>query len=64
MSDSTDSAKSDRGPLETLIHYLNEYKELVTALLFFAGGAVWIADYFATKDELKSLREMSSKQNM
>jgi uncharacterized protein YacL (UPF0231 family) len=48
---------------ERVIHYLNEYKELITAILFFAGGAAWVFNYFATKDELKTLREISAKQN-
>jgi hypothetical protein len=49
--------------LEKILPVLKEYKELVTALAFFAGGILWVFGYFATKDELHALRDGTSAQN-
>lgn len=50
-------------PLEKFLTLLKEYKELATALAFFAGGILWIFGYFATKDEVHALRDATSTQN-
>jgi hypothetical protein len=34
--------------IENVTRILNRYKELITAVVFFIGGAIWIIDYFAT----------------
>jgi hypothetical protein len=44
------------GPKRTLLGLLGEYKELITVLVFFLGGVVWIFGYFATKKQLDELR--------
>lgn len=41
---------------QRLTKFLAPYKELITILMFFAGGAVWIVAFFATKSQLKELR--------
>lgn len=42
--------------IERLTKFLSPYKELIAILLFFAGGGVWVAGYFATKSQVKELR--------
>lgn len=34
---------------------LKEYKELITVIIFFVGGIVWIYGYFATKSSLTTI---------
>ena len=40
------------GPIQKILEFLKEYKELFAAVAFFAGGILWILGYFATKEEL------------
>jgi hypothetical protein len=35
--------------------FLKEYKELIAAIGFFAGGILWVFGYFATKEEVRIL---------
>jgi len=42
--------------LARVIATLNQYKELITLIVFFAGGATWLLGYFATKEQVKQLR--------
>jgi hypothetical protein len=58
MTDSAASPNSQSGSLELIVRYLKDFKELIDIIVFLASGAVWTLDYFATKDELKSLREL------
>jgi len=39
-----------------LIEALKPWKEIITILVFFGGGTIWIAGYFATKRQLDDLR--------
>ena len=39
-----------------MLEKLKEYKELITILIFFLGGFVWIYGYFATKTQLRSMK--------
>ena len=63
MSAKSDDSKDNLSGFQVFTGVLDKYKELFAAIFFFVGGAVWIFQYFATKDELKSLREISAKQN-
>jgi hypothetical protein len=63
MTDSAASPNSQSGSLELIVRYLKDFKELIDIIVFLASGAVWTLDYFATKDELKSLREITSNQH-
>lgn len=37
-----------------LLHVLNEYKEILTVIIFFLGGVFWIQNHFPTKTDLIS----------
>jgi hypothetical protein len=49
------SAQKPPGVLKSLIGKANDLKELIAILVFFAGGLIWVVDYFATREELDSL---------
>jgi hypothetical protein len=38
-----------------LVATLKEYKELISILVFFVAGALWIFAYFATRNQLEEL---------
>ncbi|ARN73958.1 hypothetical protein [Oceanicoccus sagamiensis] len=40
-----------------LVNKLNEYKEFISILIFFAGGLFWIYGFFATKSQVETMRE-------
>lgn len=40
----------------TLLSRLNEYKELITIVMFFLGGAIWLYSAFATKAYVGNIR--------
>lgn len=65
MSESTE--KQDQGaptrPLGMALRFLKDYKELFAAIAFFIGGTFWILGYFATKEELKNLKDVTAAQN-
>jgi hypothetical protein len=67
MSDTMDGQKlgqtAPKQVLKKAGEFLKEYKELLAAIGFFAGGIFWVLGYFATKEELKGLRELTSGQN-
>jgi hypothetical protein len=63
MTANSNNQKADLSPIEGFTKFINKYKELFAVLFFFIGGAVWIFEYFATKDELKLLRETATTQN-
>jgi hypothetical protein len=46
---------SSQGKFNAFLAFLKEYKELITTVVFFAGGVSWVFGYFATKEELKTL---------
>jgi len=41
--------------VEQAVSWLKPWKELITILLFFGGGAVWVGGYFATKKQVERL---------
>jgi hypothetical protein len=52
-------AKSDPtepGRWSRFLKPIKEYKELITVIVFFVGGALWIFGYFATKHQVKQLQ--------
>jgi hypothetical protein len=59
----TDKLSAINSPTKRLISLLNEYKELITTVVFFVGGILWVFGYFATKEELRQFRETSSTQH-
>jgi hypothetical protein len=62
MTAKSDNQKADASPIEVFTNFLNKYKELFAALFCFVSGAIWVFEYFATKDELTMLRENTIKQ--
>jgi hypothetical protein len=44
------------GRFSAFIKLLNDYKELITLLLFFIGGVIWLYVAFATKREVATLK--------
>lgn len=45
-----------RSFVERLVRKLSPYRELITIVIFFAGGAFWLGTYFATKAQVAQLR--------
>src|SRR5258708_3628300 len=43
------------------VAWLKKYKELITILLFFGAGGVWLISYFATKQQLDELKCLALK---
>jgi hypothetical protein len=43
-------------PVETVLKKLAPWKEMITIIVFFAGGALWLVGYFETKAKVKELR--------
>jgi hypothetical protein len=46
---------SSLGVLNGFTAWLKAYKELITVIVFFAGGSAWIFGYFATKKQVDEL---------
>jgi hypothetical protein len=44
------------GPESGFLATLKDYKELISILVFFVGGALWIFAYFATRTQVDELR--------
>lgn len=42
--------------IQRILKALGQYKELITIVVFFAGGVSWIFGYFATKQQTTELR--------
>ena len=40
----------------SILKTLSEYRELLTVIIFFVGGVLWVFGYFATKDQLKEVK--------
>jgi hypothetical protein len=53
---STASHTTEQGRWSGFLKTVKEYKELITLILFFAAGAFWLFDYFATKHQVKQLQ--------
>ena len=49
---------SDNG----LLGRLNDYKEFISILVFFAGGLFWIYGFFATKTQVESMKSGTDYQ--
>jgi len=41
---------------------LKEYKEFISILIFFAGGAFWIYGFFATKSQVIDIQDATTSQ--
>jgi hypothetical protein len=48
-------------PLQRLLKVLGHYKELITIIVFFAGGVSWIFGFFATKQQTNEMRCVMEK---
>jgi len=59
---SSRDAEEAARPLGKLRQFATDYKELFATIAFFAGGIFWIFGYFATKDELHTLRDATSSK--
>lgn len=46
-----------------LLRTIKEYKELIAIIVSFIGGALWVFDYFATKEEVKDLRSSTTSES-
>lgn len=46
---------SQHSPVSGLVKALAPWRELATIAVFFGGGALWIAGYFATKKQVEAL---------
>jgi hypothetical protein len=40
------------------VHWLGSYKELLSVVIFFLGGFLWVYGVFATKEQIKEVRCM------
>jgi hypothetical protein len=59
MNDNTDDVNSKRSIrlyIKKLISVLKDFKELIALVAFFAGGAVWTVNYFATRQQLEDTK--------
>jgi hypothetical protein len=64
MSEMTESSSpTSSKPMSRVLSFLKEYKELFAAIGFFAGSILWVFGYFATKEELGTLKDNTTKQN-
>lgn len=55
MANLVDS-KISEGNNNKLLNRLKEYKELITIIVFFISGFLWLYGYFATKDQLRIMK--------
>jgi hypothetical protein len=49
-------AADDPSPIASFTKWIGEYKELISVLIFFAGGVLWAFAYFATKQQISELK--------
>jgi hypothetical protein len=56
VNDNTDQQEINASPIQRVARKLNEYKELLTVLVFFFGGLIWIYGFFATKEQVEETR--------
>jgi hypothetical protein len=42
-------------PFKAIVSRLNDVKEIIAIIVFFAGGFIWVVNYFATQDALEAL---------
>ena len=59
MTDPDDEDNPDTpqtiGALKSALLWLNQVKEILAIIVFFAGGLIWVVNYFATRDALDQL---------
>lgn len=60
--ESQNNPVDDRGHVTTMpaqspfVKWLNDYKELLSVIIFFIGGFLWVYGVFATKEQIKELK--------
>jgi hypothetical protein len=50
------AASSAHDARNAFLQWLNSYKELVSVVVFFLGGFLWVYGVFATKEQIKELK--------
>ena len=52
------SMESQNNPVarNAFLRWINDYKELLSVIIFFIGGFLWVYGVFATKAEIKELK--------
>ena len=48
--------KEEKASMTKGLDVLKEYKEIITVMVFFLAGSLWVFGYFATKDQLREMR--------